>query len=204
MASDKIDALIDRLAMASFAVETGFFSSALCSDLQCEALALADDTKAIEAGVGRGESHTMDKEIRRARIGWMDGSTPAQAQFLAEADALRTAINRRLFLGLFEFEAQFALTPVGGFYARHLDSFEGVRNRVVTLVTYLDADWRPGDGGLLRVWPPEARADGEAGTSDIVPERGTLVLMLSERVPHEVLQSHRARASVAGWFRIRA
>lgn len=198
-----MDTLIERLATESYAVEHGFFEDDLCADLQREALALTDDPAAIDAGVGRGHGHVRSKEIRRARIAWMDGSTRSQSRFLAVASELRTALNRRLFLGLFEFEAQFALTPVGGFYARHRDSFEGARNRVVTLVTYLDADWKVSDGGMLRIWPPEPRVAGMPPTVDIVPERGTLVLMLSENVPHEVLQANRVRASIAGWFRIR-
>ncbi len=204
MTADRIDALVGRLAADSYAIVDGFWDASLCAELQREALALADDPAAIDAGVGRGERRIRSGEIRRARIGWMDGTTPAQARFLVIADGLRTAINRRLFLGLFEFEAQLALTPVGGFYARHLDSFEGARNRLVSLVTYLDAGWQASDGGALRVWPPETSSAGTPETIDILPERGTLVLMLSESVPHEVLQSSRARASIAGWFRGRA
>jgi SM-20-related protein len=203
MTPDRTDALIERLASRSFAVEPDFLPGDLCADLQREAIALADDPNAIEAGVGRGEHHVKDEQIRRARIRWMDGATPAQVRLLAQADTLRVAINRRLFLGLFEFEAQLALTPVGGFYARHVDGFEGARNRVVSLVAYLDAGWRDSDGGALRVWPPEPRTADTPETIDIRPERGTLVLMLSESVPHEVLPSNRARASLAGWFRIR-
>jgi SM-20-related protein len=195
---------IERLRTDSFAIEPNYFTADLCAQLQREALALADDPDSIDAGVGRGGRHVTDTRIRRARIKWLTGATPAQAEFLAQADVLREAINRRLFLGLFEFEAQFALTPVGGFYARHLDSFEGTRNRVVSLVTYLDANWREGDGGVLRIWTPEPCQAGMPKTIDVLPDRGTLVLMLSESVPHEVLTSNRTRSSIAGWFRIRA
>ncbi|MGB2150512.1 MAG: 2OG-Fe(II) oxygenase, partial [Cobetia amphilecti] len=33
------------------------------------------------------------------------------------------------------------------------------------------------------------------------PEAGTFVCFLSEQIPHEVLPTHQARASVTGWFR---
>ena len=54
---------------------------------------------------------------RRAWAGWC---SPAEGSSCA-ADDLRRALNRRLYLGLFEFEAQFLLYPPGGFYARHVE-----------------------------------------------------------------------------------
>ena len=66
-------------------------------------------------------------------------------------------LNRALFLGLRSFEAQLAFTPTGGFYKRHLDSFAGARNRIVSLVAYLDADWHPEDGGICASGRPTVR-----------------------------------------------
>lgn len=191
--------VFDRLATDGYAVAERFFPSGLCQALQLEAEALATDGAAIDAGIGRGATHKSDVGVRRARIRWVAGSSPAQAAFLATAENLRQSINELFYLGLFDFEAQIALTPVGGFYARHCDSFHGARNRIVSLVAYLNEDWGDADGGCLRIFPP-----GGVGAVDIVPQRGTLVLMLSEDVPHEVLATHRLRASVAGWFRARA
>jgi SM-20-related protein len=36
----------------------------------------------------------------------------------------------------------------------------------------------------------------------VTPELGTVVLFLSEEIPHEVLPAHRNRLGVAGWFRV--
>jgi len=200
--------IIERLAGDGFAIAEHFFAPTLCLALKAEAEALATDPAAREAGIGAGERRQADQAIRRARIRWMDGSTTAQAQFLREADALRVALNEALFLGLFAFEAQLALTPAGGFYKRHLDSFQGGRNRVVSLVAYLNDGWRDDDGGFLRVWPPERGgaepAPNPAAAIDIAPRCGTMALMLSEDVPHEVLPCRRPRTSIAGWFRINA
>jgi SM-20-related protein len=38
---------------------------------------------------------------------------------------MRLALNARLFLGLFDFEAGYAVYPPGGFFTRHVDSFRG-------------------------------------------------------------------------------
>ena len=200
--------LVEALATHGYAVANRYLLPGLCDALRQEAEALAFDTAAIDAGVGRGSRYVADVAIRRARIRWLDGSTPAQNAFLAEAERLRSEINRLLFLGLVEFEAQFALTPVDGFYARHFDSFQGKRNRMVSLVAYLNEHWTEADGGQLRLWPPAPSSvpplsGAERPTVDITPAAGTLVLMLAEDVPHEVLRCHKPRCSIAGWFRVR-
>lgn len=41
-----------------------------------------------------------------------------------------------------------------------------------------------------------------AALAVIPPEAGTLVLFLSEDVPHEVLPAYADRYSIAGWFRV--
>ena len=199
-------AVIEHLATEGYAVVEGYFDPILCHDLQLEAEALASDPTAIDAGIGRGAGHYHAGGIRRARILWLDAGTPAQVAFMAAAEVLRLALNRQLFLGLLDFEAQLALTPVGGFYARHLDGFQGRRNRVVSLIAYLNEDWQREDGGCLRIWPlndADPRRNSSctiSGSIDVMPARTTLVLMLSETVSHEVLVSLRPRASIAGWF----
>ena len=60
-------------------------------------------------------------------------------------------------LGLFEMEVCFAVYPPGGFYDRHLDSFAGARNRVVSLVAYLNEDWDEARGGALGPKVPGSR-----------------------------------------------
>jgi SM-20-related protein len=154
------------------------------------------------AAVGRDGGLRRDVDIRRAAIRWFDGGTEAERRFLAVAELLRSAINRRLFLGLFDFECNFIAYPTGGFYGRHLDSLAGAKNRVVSLIVYLDADWQADYGGALRLWSgPE---DHGAATAEIVPQAGRVVLMMSEEIPHEVLPAHRPRHAIAGWWRVNA
>ena len=102
----------------------------------------------------------------------------------------------RLFLGLFNFESHFAVYRPGDFYRRHLDAFRGDSNRVLSLVTYLNSDWDPEDGGELVIYPQDEPA------LRVTPGFGTLVLFLSASFPHEVLAARRERYSVAGWFRL--
>jgi hypothetical protein len=65
------------------------------------------------------------------------------------------------------------------------------------------ATWDPlTDGGVLRMYsnsaPPATSDDMEY--CDVVPHPGTLVLLDSATVPHEVLLTHRPRACIVGWF----
>ena len=113
-------------------------------------------------------------------------------------DDLRLALNRALFLGLDGYESHFACYAPGASYQRHLDRFRDDDSRTVSVVIYLNPDWRMEQGGALRL-----HTDGGAA-SDIAPEGSRLVLFLSADMPHEVLPATRDRLSLAGWFRRRA
>lgn len=193
--------LVEGLAERGWAAVDHALDPELVEALRDRARALyARD--AFDAGrVGRGEALTDAPRIRRAEIAWLEGRDPAERRLLDGAEALRQTLNRELFLGLFEFEAHFAHYPEGGFYRRHLDAFAGgVKSRVVSFIGYLNEVWADGDGGELAVWAgPDDR--GEAAAL-IAPKPGTLVIMLSERIPHEVRPAARERLSLAGWFRV--
>ena len=117
---------------------------------------------------------------------------------LQRLEGLRVAINRSLFLGLFDLEMHFAVYPPGAGYQRHLDRFRDDDRRSVTVILYLNEHWTREDGGLLRFWP-----EPESAPLDIVPCGGTLVSFLSDRFWHEVLPARRERMSLTGWFRRR-
>jgi len=195
------DAAIEALARDGYVVVDAFFNNGLVEALADELAAMEASGALTDAGVGREGGRRQAAEIRRAAIRWFDGGTGAERRFLDMAERLRIAINRRLFLGLFDFECNFIAYPTGGFYGRHLDSLTGARNRVVSMIVYLDAGWQAEDGGTLRLWKSVAAG---AASVEIVPQAGRVVLMMSEEIPHEVLPSHRPRHAIAGWWRINA
>ncbi|WP_209331934.1 2OG-Fe(II) oxygenase [Lunatimonas salinarum] len=153
------------------------------------------------AGIGKGDSFAIRPEIRSDKVFWMDESdlSQTQAAYWKLMDELRHTINQRCFLGLRSFECHFAIYPPGSFYLRHLDQFQAVKYRVVTVILYLNDDWKEDDGGALRIYLPAT--DGEESYTDILPESGRLVVFLSGEIPHEVLPTVRERASITGWFR---
>ncbi len=149
------------------------------------------------AKVGRGESATKNKFVRRDKIAWIDGDTEAERRWMAWTERLRIYLNRRLMLGLFSYESHFAHYQCGDFYRKHYDAFKGESNRILSTVLYLNSGWTSEDGGELEIFD----ADNHSLTK-VTPLLGTLVIFLSEEFPHEVLLAQRDRYSIAGWFRL--
>jgi SM-20-related protein len=155
------------------------------------------------AGVGRGDSLQIREDIRRDEVMWLEpGEGPIhQANYLAKLEVLRLALNQRFFLGLFNYEGHFAIYPQGAFYKAHLDRHAGTRDRIVTVILYLNADWKPGDGGELKLWTGPQGCDGAFEL--IEPRMGTMVCFMAEDFWHEVMPATKQRMSITGWFRQR-
>lgn len=151
-----------------------------------------------QASIGREQKQHTNTQIRTDKIHWLErGHAPAIDALLDKMSELQLALNRHLFLGLFEYEAHFAKYNPGDFYAKHVDAFKGRSNRKVTTVLYLNHDWCEEDGGEIVIY----HADG-SHLKTLWPQAGRLVTFLSEEFPHEVLPAKRQRFSIAGWYRI--
>ncbi len=156
------------------------------------------------AGIGRQTDFQVQETIRSDKIHWIQPISEVTADFLQWMDSLRIGLNRRLFMGLFDYESHFAHYPMGAFYKKHVDAFRGNRkqgqsNRVLSTVLYLNDAWQLGDGGELLLY---AEDDDNKIIETLSPEFGRLVIFLSEKFPHEVLPAKRERKSIAGWFRV--
>ncbi len=191
-------ALPETLGQQGWAICDGFLSNALVEALNLELDRLQDRQQLNPAGVGRDTSFQLNQSIRRDTTLWLDGGTLAQRQLLDAMEQLRLFINQTLFMGLFDFEGHFAVYPPNGFYQKHLDSFRGQSNRMLSVVMYLNREWQPGDGGELVIY----RDDDPLPVECVIPQAGRAVIFLSEEIPHEVLATRVSRRSVAGWFRV--
>ena len=83
--------------------------------------------------------------------------------------------------------------PIGSFYKRHLDQFKKDDHRKLSVICYLNENWREDEGGQLRVYFP-------AETKDFFPTAGRLVCFRSDLLEHEVLPATRERLSLTGWL----
>ncbi|WP_016856063.1 2OG-Fe(II) oxygenase [Halomonas smyrnensis] len=194
----RLTELVDALVEQGWYLGEHFLPEALHAPLLAELETMASREALDAAGVGRGREHHLRRDIRGDAIRWLDRESLAQRRYLEAMGELQKALNQALFLGLFEYEAHFAQYPPGAFYRRHLDSFRGRANRVISTVGYLNPDW-PADGEGEMVIFDEHDPDREL--TRVRPEAGTFVCFLSDRVPHEVLPTRYPRASIAGWFR---
>jgi SM-20-related protein len=171
-----------------------------------ETLALLECARAREArgdfaparvgGIGTAQRR---EEIRGDFTCWLrDPLFAAEQSVVDRLEALRLELNRDATLGLFETELHYARYPSGAGYARHVDQPFGTALRKVSMVLYLNVDWEPHHGGLLRLYETDSRF------LDIEPLAGRLVCFLTPGREHEVLPARRERLSVSGWFRARA
>ncbi|MFO7649543.1 2OG-Fe(II) oxygenase [Halomonas sp. 3H] len=190
--------LIDALVEQGWYIGEGVLDAELCAELQRELAALVEHDALEAAGIGRGTEHTLRRDIRGDAIHWLDRESLAQRRYLEAMGRLQRELNQALYLGLFEYEAHFAHYPAGAFYRRHLDSFRGRANRVVSTVGYLNPDWPTDGGGEMVIF---AADDPEREVARVRPCAGNFACFLSETIPHEVLPTQRPRASIAGWFR---
>jgi SM-20-related protein len=194
-----LEALADALHGHGACRLAGWPEPALREALRADLRRLQAEGALVPAAVGRNDGRSLRGDIRADSTRWLDDPRCGDAArvFLERLDALRIALNRRLFLGLDEVEAHYAAYPSGGGYARHRDRFRDSDARVVSLVTYLNEDWNVADGGALRLYFDDVGSD--AACVDVAPTRGS-ICFLSE-LEHEVLPAQRERLSIAAWFR---
>lgn len=156
------------------------------------------DAALVPAGMGRGAYRWLDQTERGDEITWIErsGASLSVRSLCDRFDGLMDELNRRAYLGLRRYDLQLARYRVAGArYARHSDAFRARLRRRVTAIYYVNPDWRPEDGGALRVY-------GEDGGApiDIEPLLDRMVVFLSDRVDHEVLPSFRERTALTAWY----
>jgi SM-20-related protein len=188
---------VDQLYQSGLAIVPNFIPANVCQALRTDSETLLELGQFKRAGIGRGSEQLTNDAIRRDRIHWLDGSTPAQRAYLALMEEYRIALNSRCFLGLLDYEAHYAHYQPGEFYRKHVDAFRGRSNRRVTTVVYLNPTWQADWGGQLEIFNEQ-----DESLLKVDPLGGTLVSFLSDEFPHQVLPAEHTRLSIAGWFRI--
>ncbi|MFT3928897.1 MAG: 2OG-Fe(II) oxygenase [Spongiibacteraceae bacterium] len=196
-----IDTIAESLRGDGWLVLPEFLPLPWCEVLLADCLARRAEF--ASAAIGRGNQRQHVSEQRRDATLWLSEAAPVQRDYLAAMDELRAEINRRLFLGLRDYEAHYAHYAPGAFYRRHRDAFaqtqanavasgsHGAPQRILTTVAYLNASV----GGELVIYRDEHEI------ARVTPAAGTAVFFLSAEFPHEVLPAQSDRYSISGWFR---
>lgn len=148
-----------------------------------------------EAGIGAHADHQIDTKIRGDFTYWLDRNRDAQLTgYWSLLDETMHIFNRYCYLSLSGYEFHLAHYPSGGHYDKHLDQFENRNNRMISMIIYLNDDWKQGDGGELEIFEKD-------GSSFLVePLAGRCVMFKSAEVPHAVLKAHKSRFSLTGWL----
>jgi len=199
--SISIDNIADALSEDGYIVIPRALDAEVLTGLQQRVTGLSPE-QWLSAGIGRNTDYQQNKNIRSDSIFWISRDDPQECAFLQGMELLRQGLNQRLYMGLFDFESHFATYPKGAFYQRHVDALRGRSNRVLSVILYLNEGWSVEDGGELLMYPEHLQGQQEEPIQRVVPELGTMVVFLSDKFPHEVLESHRQRYSLTGWFRI--
>jgi SM-20-related protein len=196
-----LDQISSEIYQNSFSVIDDFITEDFRKALLEEQTALLEAGKFRQAAIGTGDKKLVKPEIRSDEVLWMEGDSlsPLQQAYWQKIEAIKQILNQRCFLGLRSFEGHFARYPKGSFYKRHLDQFQQVSYRVVTVILYLNEKWEESDGGVLRMYFPQE--DGSELVHDVLPIGGRLVVFLSGEIPHEVLPTHKERISITGWLK---
>ena len=190
------DEEIQSLGERGWFTRASFLGEAEARAIHAEAQARVEAGQLRPAGIRRGADHMLDRDTRGDFITWVKEEEQGSAiSRLREAYAtLGEALSAEAYLGLGRFDLQLAWYPGNGArYARHFDAFPGQSNRRVTALYYLNPNWVPAHGGLLRIYP-------EGGPVDVEPTLDRLVVFLSERIEHEVRPAQGPRLALTAWF----
>ena len=192
---DKLNFIADGLAENGFAIADDFLSLAEVQSV----LHLDEFRDGLlqfkKAGVGKLQDKQINEAIRGDHIQWVD-RTLAQSPlrvYLTRLNELISFVNQNLFLSLKDYEVHMTIYPQGSYYKRHLDQFKKDDHRKLSIICYLNENWREEEGGQLRIYLPEKHID-------VLPLAGRLVCFRSDLLEHEVLPATRPRLSLTGWI----
>jgi len=191
----KYDAIADGIATDGIAIVDEFLNleevRSICKEDEFKNGLL----RFKRAGIGQAQEKQINEGIRGDYIQWIDPSTASSAiqNYLNKISQLRMFFNQSLFLSLKDAEIHKTIYPPGSFYKRHLDQFKKDDHRKLSVICYLNENWKEADGGQLRVYT-------ENGFKDYFPIAGRLVCFRSDLLEHEVLPTERARMSLTGWM----
>lgn len=148
-----------------------------------------------KAAIGSSGNELLIQEIRGDYTYWLEQKKDVSIQSIFETlENTKSILNRMCFLSLSHFEFHLAHYPIGSFYKKHLDQFNHRNNRMISMIIYLNENWRPGDGGELKVYPKNHSAE------TISPIMNRCVLFKSDALLHEVLKTNTGRKSLTGWM----
>ena len=203
----------ERLAADGYAIIDGFLGAAAAEALLASVVALkeSDDSPFVLGRTGGGKAGKDEKFAERvvrgdqmavlgdgeeARVGGLTALLRQADELISTmakgpVESLRGVTSRS--------RPMLACYPGGGArYVRHLDNPGGDKSngRLLTFLCYLNPEWLPDDGGMLRLHRPD-----DGSYVDVEPLIDRAVVFWSDaRTPHEVLPANKPRWAVSAWY----
>ena len=110
-------------------------------------------------------------------------------------DEFVSYLNETCYTGITGYEFHYTLYEKGSFYLKHLDQFRNNDSRKYSMILYLNAEWKDGDGGELCIH--------HANHLQLIsPNNGKSVFFKSNELLHEVLKNNQPRMSITGWLKV--
>ena len=193
---DCFETLISSYLDSKVGIVEHFVSEELAQHLINRLFELKEQNLLKAAGIGNAAKLTQNSAIRSDAIYWLDRANNNEYEnaFLDQVDAFVAYLNRSCYTGITGYEFHFALFDKGSFYRKHLDQFQNNSSRQFSMITYLNQNWQPEDGGELCIYD-------EAKIQKVTPNNRKTVFFKSDELVHEVLETNKARLSVTGWLR---
>lgn len=208
---------VTSLLERHFFVMDDFVDARETAALRAEVMLYEKQRRMVEGEIGTAGGGQIKKEVRDDVIHWLEGSEPhigpmmkrhilrcdvfsQRIQILLDSicpeqswcGAGRTKIMASLYR-----QSNAATGADGAKYNPHFDNTrdQNDNGRRLTMILYLNADWKAADGGRLRV-------KTKTEVADIAPLGGRLVVFWpDERVPHEVLPAKASdRYAITIWY----
>ena len=192
---DAWDSYVDELANNDYVVIDNFLPNELLNDLIAFFNDKIEDDAFDKAAIGSSGQEHIISEVRGDYTYWLDKKQDMSLENLFSfLEEIKLLLNRMCYLSLSTYEFHLAHYPKGSFYKKHLDQFQHRNNRMISVVVYLNDDWKQGDGGELAVYPKNREH------KTIAPLMNRCVLFKSADLLHEVLTANRSRKSLTGWM----
>ncbi len=188
--------LIDSFIENKIGIAENFLASKLASDLKANLMALYSTQQLRSAGTGNELLVSHDKRIRSDKIYWLDRKhdDAFENSFFDIIDHFILFLNSTCYTGITGYEFHYTLYEAGTFYKKHIDQFRNDKSRAYSMIMYLNAAWKEGDGGELCVYHANS-------LQTISPLHGKCVFFKSSETEHEVLITNQPRLSITGWLK---
>ncbi len=187
--------IISSIAENEYVVIDNFLPENIYLSLKEYALFLEQKNEFDKAGIGKNDQHQIKSEIRGDWIYWLSKCDTQEGiqHYFKKIEELRILINYSFFISLADFEAHFAVYPVGKFYLKHKDQFQDNDIRQISLVLFLNDGWVSSHHGELCLYQHDEKKIIEPISNRLVCFRSGL--------EHEVLPTTAKRYSLTGWLR---